>query len=271
MSRIDGEPGPAGDCMKALVTNKRDQQFFFNTEYLQKYNAAKSEKKKVQVPGHHYFKKIESIISMCTISGEMFHEYCVDQTVPPTPCPVSDISELPKFHYLPLVDTPCTKENGERREVDDFQPRDRLRALYKEKAIDVEDVLSIQAFCIKYIVEENLVKSYLEHLKHLEMMNERKKNETRGRNLQENSMSYEDFDWQKMVNEGTLEKQRVCVLDKYIEKHHLSAVRNKNKPEKVSAIIHHLLHAVSTSERDEDQDLVIEEIGESSDEKSDSD
>ena len=48
-------------------------------------------------------------------------------------------------------------------------------------------------------------------------------------------------------------------------------MRNKNKPEKVSAIIHHLLHAVCTSERDEDQDLVIEEIRESSDEKSDSD
>ena len=57
VSRIDGEPGPAGDCMKAFVTKKNDQQFFFNTEYLHKYNAGKSEKKKVQVPGHHYFKK----------------------------------------------------------------------------------------------------------------------------------------------------------------------------------------------------------------------
>ena len=66
----------------------------------------------------------------------------------------------------------------------------------------MEDTLSVQAFCIKYIVDENLVKSYLEHLKYLEMMNEKRKTETRGRNLQENSMSYEDFDWQKMVNEG---------------------------------------------------------------------
>ena len=48
-------------------------------------------------------------------------------------------------------------------------------------------------------------------------------------------------------------------------------MRDKNKPEKVSAIIHHLQHAVSTSESDEDQDLVIEEIGESSDEQSESD
>ena len=75
------------------------------------------------------------------------------------------------------MDTPCTKENGERREVDDFQPSVHLRALYNEKAIDVEDALSVQAFCIKYI-EENLVKSaYLEHLKHLEMM--KTKTETR--------------------------------------------------------------------------------------------
>ena len=94
------------------------------------------------------------------ISGEMFHEYYVDQTVPPTLCPVRDVGKLPKFHYLPLMDTPCTKQNGERREVDDFQPRACLRALYKEKAIDVEDALSVQAFCMKYIVEENLVKSY---------------------------------------------------------------------------------------------------------------
>ena len=46
------------------------------------------------------------------------------------------------------------------------------------------------------------------------------------------------------------------------------AVCHKNKPEKVTAIIHHLLHAVSSSERHEDQDLVIDELEESSDGKS---
>lgn len=57
VSRIDGEPGPAGDCMKAYVTDTKEQQFFFNTEYLQKYSAAKSEVRKAKVPGHNYFKK----------------------------------------------------------------------------------------------------------------------------------------------------------------------------------------------------------------------
>lgn len=50
-------------------------------------------------------------------------------------------------YYLPLVDTPYSKQNDERREVDDFQPRAYLRALYKEKAINVEDALRVQVFC----------------------------------------------------------------------------------------------------------------------------
>ena len=241
-SRIDGEPSPAGDCMKALVTlNKGDQQFFFNTDTCRNI-VLQNQKKDVQ-----WFlgttitrKSIVSFQHVCMVSGKiMFHDYCVNQTVPPFPRPVPDISKLPKFHYPPFMDTPCTKENGERREVADFQPRACLRAHCKEKAIDVEDALIVQAFCIKYNVDKNLVKTYLEHLKHLEMMNKKRKTETRGRNLQENSVSYEDFDCQKIVNKGTLEKQRVCVLDEYIEKHHLSAVRHKNKPEKVSAVIHH--------------------------------
>ena len=53
VSRIDGEPGPAGDCVRAFVTNTKKQQFFFNTKQLQDYNAVISEKKKQQVPGHN--------------------------------------------------------------------------------------------------------------------------------------------------------------------------------------------------------------------------
>ena len=45
-ARIDGEPGPAGDCMKALVTSNVANQFFFNTKYLHAYTSAKSEVEK---------------------------------------------------------------------------------------------------------------------------------------------------------------------------------------------------------------------------------
>ena len=42
--------------MKAFVTKRKEQQFFLNTKYIQQYNAAKSDKRKVKVPGHNYFK-----------------------------------------------------------------------------------------------------------------------------------------------------------------------------------------------------------------------
>ena len=73
VSRIDGEPGPAGDCMRAFVRNTKEQQFFFNTKQLQEYNAVISGKKKQQVPGHNYFKKLEDISRTCITSGEMFN------------------------------------------------------------------------------------------------------------------------------------------------------------------------------------------------------
>ena len=252
--------------MKAYVTNTKEQQFFFNTEYLQEYNAGKSEKKKQQVPGHHYFKKLDSISKTCITSGEMFHEYSVDQSVSPTPRPVPDTSKLPKFHYLPVDDTPTLKENGDKREVDDFHPRACLRALHKEKAIDINSTTRIQAFSNRYIVEVNLVKDYIAHLNHLEMMSEKRKVEKQTKNAQENRKSCEDFDWQKMLEDGTLKKQRVTILDKYIEYYQLSSVLNKNKPEKLKAIIQHMQNA---PEDDSDEDLVMEEFGESSDDCSD--
>ena len=101
--------------MKVYVTNTKKQQFLFNTEYLKEYNARKSEKTKQQVPGNHYFKKLDSITKTCIISGEMFHEQCVDQSVSPTPSPVLYVSKLPKFHYLLVADTPTIKENSNKR------------------------------------------------------------------------------------------------------------------------------------------------------------
>ena len=63
--------------------------------------------------------------------------------------------------------------------------------------------------------KESLVRKYLAHLNHLEMMSGKRKMEKKNKNLKENTMSYEEFDWMEMLNSGTLAKQHVCVLDKY--------------------------------------------------------
>ena len=173
------------------------------------------------------------------ITGEMFHEYCENESVDPTPRPVPDINKLPKYHYLTVVETPITNtDDSKRREVDDY--RARSKRVHKKNEINIEDSASVQTFCNSYIVEKSLVKKYLEHLNHLEMMSEKRKMEKKNKNLKENTMSYEEFDWMKMLNSGTLAKQRVCVLDKYIDKHNLLAVKGKNKPQKVNAIMDHL-------------------------------
>lgn len=93
-SRIDGEPGPHGD-MKAYVTEKKgivyisiikenytfliffictENQFFWNTKYLDKFIKA-SELKKAQCPGQAYFRKIECFIDAHYSVGELFFEF----------------------------------------------------------------------------------------------------------------------------------------------------------------------------------------------------
>ena len=104
-------------------------------------------------------------------------------------------------------------------------------------------------------------------------------------------MSYEEFDWNEMLNDGTLAKQRVPILDKYIKKHNLLAVKRGKKSQKVNAIIDHLQSnkrkRIDEEEYDSeyeynseheyeetlptcfsDEDMVLGEIGESSDQMS---
>ena len=170
------------------------------------------------------------------ITGEMLQKYCENESVDPTPRPVPDINKLPKYHYLPVAETPITNtDDSKRREVDDY--RTRSKRVHKKNEINIEDSASVQTFCNRDIVEKSLVKKYLEHLNHLEMMSEKRKMEKKNKNLKENTMYYEEFDWMEMLNSGKLAKQRECALDKYIHKHFLLAVKGKNKPQKVNAII----------------------------------
>ena len=60
--------------------------------------------------------------------------------------------------------------------------------------INIEDSASVQTSCNRYIVEESLVKKYLEHLNHLEMMSENRKMLKKIKNSKENTVSYEEFD-----------------------------------------------------------------------------
>ena len=70
-------------------------------------------------------------------------------------------------------------------------------------------------------------------------------------------MSYEEFDWMEMLNSGKIAKQRVCALDKYIHKH-LLALKGKNKPQKVNAIIDHLRSFTENTQTNKQSSLSVE-------------
>ena len=164
--------------MRAFLTNTKEQQFFFNTKQLQEYNAVKSEKRNNKFPDAAISKKLEDASRTFITSGEMFHEYCADQSVLLTPRTQPDTSKLPKFHYLPVKDTPTLDKEGIQWKADDFHPTARLRALHKEKAINVKDAASMEAFSNRCTVEESLVKD----LNHIEMMSGKRKQEKQMKN-----------------------------------------------------------------------------------------
>lgn len=71
--RIDGEPAPHG-FLSAIVSEKPGNQFFYNKHWLMKYNSA-SKTKRLGVPVHSYFAKIEQFFQSHYERGELYMEY----------------------------------------------------------------------------------------------------------------------------------------------------------------------------------------------------
>ena len=61
--------------MRSYTTSEKKRQFFFNRPYLMKYASTQSEKKRRDIPGCNYLKKIYTFIDAHFIIGKMFLEY----------------------------------------------------------------------------------------------------------------------------------------------------------------------------------------------------
>ena len=76
VERIDGEPGPAGDCTVVFVISAKEDQFLFKSKYFQAYNSSKSAKTRDKVPGHSYLsnliasaKKLSKVVKRTMSTG----------------------------------------------------------------------------------------------------------------------------------------------------------------------------------------------------------
>ena len=232
--RVDGAPGPHG-TMESYVTEKENGLFFYNGKYLKLYQD------KEVTPGYHYFNNTEELFKSHYERGDNYLEYikfgCSDTglescefcrvsgwpglPISRCPRPYPDHSKLPSYKYKTYSDTP-TAINGQTRLVDYYQPKVNMRKEFEDGTLKKEDPDTIRHFADKFIVEVNHVVSYVDHFTSSHSLRNKKiKRKTARTKLREDikRKAYSDYDWQKLVTDGTLRKLQVAELNKYFRHH----------------------------------------------------
>ena len=149
-ARIDGAPGPGG-FLKTYRAVKKKDLFFNDKEFLDSY-LSKNKKDQAQLPGEYHYSKIATFMKNHCVIGEKYLEflkfecenridgacaYCSSYDWVGPPCteatrPFPDYSKLPEYPYHHVSVSP-TILNGIEREVDDFQPRKRIKQLFQSE------------------------------------------------------------------------------------------------------------------------------------------
>ena len=168
--------------------------------------------KKESVPSNNYFSKIEKFITEHYDEGENYREFlkfscgekvgancsfCKEWTGPLVQ-PFPDHSCLPEYHYVPYNNTP-----RECRNPDDWQPRKQLKKERGSGRLVLSDSESVAAFSDKFIVKPKFV---VEHLKHLEVVDFKKKKraEERAKEGQKaKEKNHEDYAWEDLCEDPT--------------------------------------------------------------------
>jgi len=236
--RIDDAP-VLKNYISSRLSESSEELFFFNASELNAYRNA-SENSKAEIPGAAYFRKIESFIEDHYVRGELFFEFCRDacnsqrdasstlcswctnnRWVGPVtekiPQPVPD-KENPG-HSMDVYETSTTD-----RTPDDYQPRKCLKDLYEQNAISADNPNTVAAFCATYNVEEKHVSEYLGHLNDVNIRKDIRTREANEKRRLEEELTYMDYKWGTLIENGKVEKLKVRQLDLYLKEHGLTTV-----------------------------------------------
>ena len=147
---------------------------------------------------------------------------------------------------------------------------------------------NITDFSRKYVVTEDAIKMYVNHMKLLSSTKEKRSKYKATQREEEARKTYKDYDWEGMFHERSLSQLKVVELDKYIAHHNLGKYGTKKA--KLEAIKENIIQELAKRiEREEDgnsnsqsssdslrresednseeEDCVLAEIGISSSEK----
>ena len=251
--RIDGGVAPDG-LMKSFTSKDADHLFYWVKRYLMDYVERKNND---VVPGYKYHSKLEEFSKKHVTIGEKYLEFvksgCTSRGPPcshceemgwadvacfPIPEPIPDYKS-DQFKYLHIKDTPVDID-GVKREVNDFNPRVQLKKLLQQGQLKDDDSETINDFCQKFIVNEEIVRNTIDDLRYKEATRETRKREKRNRRDAEQRQNYDDINWLDIATSKTLNRLLVSTLDKHLIRHNMTGCFKLKKREKVEAIINHV-------------------------------
>ena len=253
--RIDGAP-VLSEFIHGCVSEKTEDSFFFNEDYLSKYMSA-TKNVRSHLPGSAYFNKISDFMDTHVQSGELYSEflrdscqktdgslcqYCsenrwVGPVMTRIPRPIPDYSKLTDYSYKSVRDTSVLDSDGKERKPDDWQPRHNIRKQYEQKNLSADDVDGVKEFSKKFVVEEKYVKSYLDHLTSLENLKKIRDRQRQNDRRERQQKDVSSYNWKSLVEDGKLASLTVPELDKYLE--HYQLPKNGRKNDKMRRIIAH--------------------------------
>jgi hypothetical protein len=268
--RIDGATAPGG-FMKAFTSSDANELFFNNHNCLKAY-LAMSDNAENPCPGRNYFDMLKKFKEQHIDLGEKYVEFvkcncsncqhCMIASWVGPPCgkvpkPYPDYDAL-GFHYMDVDATP-DQIDGRARNVDDFQPRKQAKIAMMEQRLGTDE--EIENFSKKYIVEKGKLKKYIDHLAVLDV-GKTKRAEKRKEMLEmEKKKTFSDYDWQKLFDDGSLSKLKVCELDKYLRNYNIRSTHKLKKKGKVRLIQRHIARA-SDMQLNDDQEKDLDEYTE---------
>ncbi|CAH3172817.1 unnamed protein product [Porites lobata] len=109
---------------------------------------------------------------------------------------------------------------------------------------------NITDFSRKYLVTEDTIKMYVNHMKLLSVTKE-KRSKYKAAQREEARKTYKDYDWEEMFHERSLSQLKVVELDKYVAHHNLGKYGTKKA--KLEAIKENIIQELAKRiEREED-------------------
>ena len=130
------------------------------------------------------------------------------------PHPFPDVETL---KYKSLFNSPTHSLDGKIRPVDDYMPRAQIKKYFSRKKL--ETAKENEEFSRTFVVSEDLVKTYVDHLKHLGFLKSLRNKATTEKRQNREAKTYEDYNWNELVLTGGLSSLYVCELNTYLKKH----------------------------------------------------